>query len=69
MEMTPLDCPSCGRRNEPMGVAKDALQYRCRACGMVYYGPEECGEGLEPVEIEDTPVEGGGDWQTTSPGD
>jgi hypothetical protein len=69
MEMKALDCPSCGRANDSVGVVEGQLHYRCRACGMVYYGPEECGEGLEPVDLEETPVDGDDDWQTASPGD
>lgn len=64
MELIPLDCPSCGRSNDPIGVTDDKAQFRCRACGMVYYGPEECAEGLEPADLEETPVESV-DWEIT----
>lgn len=69
MEMIPLDCPSCGRTNDPVGVAQNELQYRCRQCGMVYYGPaEECAQDMQRIDVPDTDVEGQGDFDIDSPG-
>jgi len=69
MEMIPLDCPSCGHTNDPIGMAQQELQYRCRNCGMVYYGPsEECAADLRRVDIPDKDREGLGDFDIDSPG-
>jgi hypothetical protein len=34
---------------------------------MVYYGPAKCADDLKPTDVPDTPVEGGGDWDTAPP--
>lgn len=67
MEMTKLDCPSCGRETQPLTQTEEQLQYRCGACGMVYYGPAKCADDLQPTDVPDTPVEGGGDWDAAPP--
>jgi hypothetical protein len=68
MDMIPLDCPSCGHKNDPVGVAQNELQYRCRNCGMVYYGPaEECADGLKSADLEEKEIEGSGDFDMDSP--
>ena len=46
MEMVKLDSPSCGRENQPLTQTEEQLQYRCGACGMVYYGPAKCADDL-----------------------
>jgi transcription elongation factor Elf1 len=66
MELIPLDCPSCGHRNHPLGVLEDKAEFRCRTCGMAYYCPLDYAEGPQPVDWAQTPVEST-DWDI-SPG-
>jgi hypothetical protein len=41
-EMRTLNCPTCERPNQPCAVAEGIEEYRCRECGLVYYGPCGC---------------------------
>lgn len=41
-EMRRMACPSCSAENHPLGVVDGIKQYRCRDCGIVYYGPCGC---------------------------
>ena len=41
-EMRTIDCPECTRENQPLSVVDGVEEYRCRACGLVYYGPCGC---------------------------
>jgi len=41
-EMRTLNCPQCARVNHPLGVVEGIEEYRCRSCGLVYYGPCGC---------------------------
>jgi hypothetical protein len=48
-EMRTLDCPACATPNQPSAVTDEIGEYRCRACGMVYYGPSGCDTADEVV--------------------
>jgi hypothetical protein len=75
MDMTPLDCPACGRTNSPFGVLNTEQQYRCAGCGMVYYGPVECADTIEGATAGQQKGDAAGaaatglpeDWQTEAP--
>jgi len=41
-EMRTIDCPQCTRDNQPLSAVDGIEEYRCRACGLVYYGPCGC---------------------------
>jgi len=41
-EMRHIACPSCTGDNVPLAVVNGIEEYRCRACGLVYYGPCGC---------------------------
>ena len=41
-EMRKLSCPSCESSNQPRSAVDGIEEYRCRSCGMVYYGPCGC---------------------------
>ena len=68
-EMRRITCPSCSVENQPLGVVDGIQQYRCRSCGIVYYGP--CGCDIahdEPAAarrvVESLPDD---DWLMTRP--
>jgi len=44
-EMRILSCPQCEQSNHPKSVVDGIEEYRCRACGIVYYGPCGCDTG------------------------
>jgi hypothetical protein len=80
-EMHTISCPSCESNNQPLAAVDGIQEYRCSACGMVYYGP--CGCDL--THDSATPARGavraaltssslgactvacGDDWQTMTP--
>lgn len=41
-EMRTLECPSCESSNQPRNAVDGIEEYRCRSCGLVYYGPCGC---------------------------
>ena len=41
-EMRKLNCPQCARDNQPLSAVDGIEEYRCRSCGLVYYGPCGC---------------------------
>jgi len=41
-EMRTLNCPQCVRENHPLSAVDGIEEYRCRSCGLVYYGPCGC---------------------------
>jgi hypothetical protein len=41
-EMRSMDCPACQTDNQPISAVDGIREYRCRGCGMVYYGPCGC---------------------------
>ena len=41
-EMHTISCPSCDTDNQPRAAVDGIQEYRCRVCGMVYYGPCGC---------------------------
>ena len=48
-EMRTLGCPECEQTNQPISVLEGIEEYRCRSCGLVYYGPCGCDTVHEPV--------------------
>jgi len=65
-EMRTLSCPSCESSNQPRSAVDGIEEYRCRTCGMVYYGPCGCDTVHETREeavsaVEDSAL--AGDWQ------
>jgi hypothetical protein len=68
-EMRRVACPSCSDENHPLGVIDGIQQFRCRSCGMVYYGPcgcdvvhDETALTLQPIETRQDD-----DWQMSRP--
>ena len=41
-EMRTLNCPQCARETQPVSAVDGIEEYRCRSCGLVYYGPCGC---------------------------
>ena len=70
-EMRTLDCPSCESKNQPRSVLDGVEEYRCRSCGMVYYGPCGCDTTHETREEAVEAAEDGprlsGDWEMSGP--
>jgi hypothetical protein len=68
-EMRRVACPSCSGENHPFGVIDGIQQYRCRDCGLVYYGPCGCDivhdEPVVAVEAVQDPLRD--DWQMSPP--
>jgi hypothetical protein len=68
-EMRRVACPSCGDENHPLGVIDGIQQYRCRGCGMVYYGPCGCDivhdEPAAMVQVVESRLDD--DWQMSRP--
>jgi len=66
-EMRRIACPSCESANLPLSVVDGIEEYRCRKCGLVYYGPCGC-DIVHEVAITAPAVEKKGlegDWQTS----
>ena len=62
-EMRHIRCPSCAVDNVPLAVIDGMEEYRCHACGLVFYGP--CGCDIDhspPAKARDDDVRLG-DWQ------
>lgn len=51
-EMRTLNCPQCARENQPTSAVEGIEEYRCRSCGLVYYGP--CGRDTSEVATSGT---------------
>lgn len=69
-EMRNIPCPSCETANQPLAAVDGIEEYRCRACGLVYYGPCGCDtthKTLEEARLAANDVALEGDWQTTTP--
>ena len=64
MELLTIECPSCQKANQPIAVVDDIQEYRCRACGLVYYEP--CGCAVDHPEQATLPAVDD-DWQMTTP--
>lgn len=68
-EMRRVACPSCSAENHPRAVADGIQQYRCRDCGLVYYGPCGCDivhdEPAPAVQVVAEPLDD--DWQMSPP--
>jgi hypothetical protein len=65
-EMRRIDCPSCTAGNVPLAVVDGIEEYRCRKCGLVYYGP--CGCDIDRSAPPEAPAQRRadrlhGDWQ------
>jgi hypothetical protein len=61
-EMRSLECPTCQVINQPRAVVDGIQEYRCRDCGLVYYGP--C--GCDVVHKESAAAALRSDWQMTT---
>ncbi len=79
-EMHTIDCPSCETENQPRAAVDGLQEYRCQACGLVYYGPCGCDTSGPGVDVAATTradvtrsangactVRVAGDWETTVP--
>jgi hypothetical protein len=67
-EMRTLHCPSCNEANQPSTVVEGIEEYRCRACGLVYYGPSGCDTSDEIVgEGSASDMRLSGDFQMQRP--
>lgn len=79
-EMHTIDCPSCETGNQPRTAVDGLQEYRCAACGLVYYGPCGCdttGAGVDVAATTRTDavrsvsgactVRVAGDWETAVP--
>jgi rubredoxin len=62
-EMRNRECPTCQASNQPRAVVDGIQEYRCRTCGLVYYGP--CGCDVAHEESASAPLQN--DWQMTTP--
>ena len=65
-EMRTLNCPQCARETQPVSAVDGIEEYRCRSCGLVYYGP--CGCDTSGAATSGTPAlstrdELAGDWR------
>ncbi len=65
-EMRHIKCPSCECDNVPRAVIDGMSEYRCRACGLVFYGP--CGCDIDHTQKVEKTADDSllGDWQTAS---
>jgi len=70
-EMRTMSCPTCDAANQPLAVVDGVQEYRCRSCGLVFYGPCGCDVTYADAEVAGTgeaSVPGlGGDWQMKVP--
>jgi hypothetical protein len=41
-ELRRIACPSCEAENVPLAVVEGIQEFRCRECGLVFYGPCGC---------------------------
>jgi hypothetical protein len=41
-EMRIIKCPECEAANHPLAVVEGIQEFRCRSCGLLYYGPCGC---------------------------
>jgi uncharacterized Zn finger protein len=68
-EMRTLACPQCQSDNQPRTVLDGAEEYRCKQCGLVYYGPCGC-DTVHDMDVALTAVAAAelqGDWATSLP--
>ena len=69
-EMRRMQCPSCETTNVPLAVVDGITEYRCRECGLVFYGPCGCITGdkaqVDPGMAE-AEAERLGNWQMAMP--
>lgn len=80
-EMRTISCPSCETGNQPRAAVDGIQEYRCRSCGLVYYGPCGCdttdsAATKAQATSETAATRGltgactvvcGGDWETVTP--
>ena len=71
-EMRTINCPSCETVNQPLAAVDGIQEFRCRDCGLVYYGPCGCDTTHAAAADKDVSVEANearlaGDWQMTRP--
>lgn len=69
-DMRIMDCPQCAQSNHPKSVMDGIEEYRCRECGIVYYGPCGCDTGAgvaRPQEILQEMPSLNEDWNAAEP--
>ncbi len=65
-EMRTLNCPQCAGDNQPLSAVDGIEEYRCRSCGLVYYGPCGCDTSDAASSSTSAPAaryELAGDWR------
>jgi len=65
-EMRTLNCPQCARETQPVSAVDGIEEYRCRSCGLVYYGPCGCdtsGGATSATSAQPGRHELAGDWR------
>ena len=71
-EMRRMQCPSCETDNVPLAVVDGITEYRCRECGLVFYGPcgciTRCARRRSTQGMAEAQAERLGDWQMATPG-
>lgn len=50
-EFREMACPQCEQANHPKSTTDGILEYRCRSCGLVYYGPCGCDTGEHEARV------------------
>ncbi len=71
-DMRTMECPGCESANQPLSAVDGIREYRCRGCGMVYYGPCGCDVVYESHAEAEAAAEAGTPaldegWQMTTP--
>jgi len=70
-ELRTMSCPTCDATNQPLAVVDGVQEYRCRSCGLVFYGP--CGCDVTYIDANTAGVgevveeRFGSDWQMQVP--
>lgn len=67
-----MSCPSCAADNVPLAVVDGITEYRCRDCGLVFYGPCGCvtadaAGAVAAQQAAEAQAERLGDWQMATP--
>jgi rubredoxin len=50
-ELREMACPECEQANHPRSTLDGIQEYRCRSCGLVYYGPCGCDTGRDEEHV------------------
>ena len=71
-ELLKMDCPQCAQANHPKSIKDGIQEFRCRSCGMVYYGPCGCdtngrdARATRPISSHEVPALPE-DWRISEP--